>query len=207
VRDVNQLALAAQAVRAGAEVLRCGIVRDDAAELRARIAELLPACDALILSGGSSVGTRDLTAAALADVGAEPVFHGIGVRPGKPTILARAGDKPILGMPGVPVSALVIFDVFVRPLLWRLGGERPREPWPARRRARMARRMPSAAGREDWIRVRLTDDGDAGGPRAHPLLGGSAALSTVVRADGLVVIPAHAEGIAEGEEVEVLLYE
>lgn len=205
VRDMNQLALAAQVRRAGAEAVCAGIVRDDAAELAAAVRRLCAECDAVMLSGGSSVGTRDLTAGVFAAAGATIVFHGISVRPGKPTILARAGDKPILGMPGVPVSAMVIFDAFVRPLVWRLGGELERELWPARRRARVARRIPSQAGREDYVRARLVlRDGAA---FAEPILGGSAAVAPLVRADGLIVVPAAAEGLAEGEEVEVLLYE
>ncbi len=201
VRDVNTTALAAQARRAGCDVLTGGIVPDDATLLTQRTRELLARCDVVLLTGGSSIGARDLTAQVLADAGAEIVFHGISVRPGKPTILARAGDKPILGIPGVPVSAQVIFEVFVRPLLWRLGGELARDPWPARRQARLRRRAPSVAGREDYLRVRLDEEG-----WAHPVLGGSSALSTLVRADGLVVIPAESEGVAEGDTVEVLLY-
>ena len=159
----------------------------------------------MLFRSGSSIGVRDLTAGVLGELGAELVFHGISVRPGKPTIYARAGQKPVFGMPGVPVSALVIFDMFVRPLLWRLGGETGREPWPARLRARMTRRQASAAGREDYLRVRLARRDD--GWWAEPLLGGSAAISTVFRADGVVVVPANVEGVGEGEEVEVLLYE
>lgn len=200
VRDVNASALAAQARRAGCDVELGGIVVDDEGAVAARAAELLARADALLLSGGSSIGARDVTDRALGRIGAEIVFHGISVRPGKPTILARAQGKPVLGMPGVPVSAMVIFDVFVRPLLWRLGGETSREPWPARVRAKLRRRSPSVAGREDYLRVRVVDGW------AEPVLGGSAALGTLVKADGLVVVPAESEGVAEGEDVEVLLY-
>jgi molybdopterin molybdotransferase len=205
VRDVNSLALAAAARRAGAEVELAGIVRDDAAALTARVTELVARNDAVMLSGGSSIGARDLTGVALEAAGAETVFHGISVRPGKPTLFTRIDGKPVLGMPGVPVSALVIFEVFVRPMLWRLAGEPPgRDPWPVRRAARLRRRAPSVAGREDYLRVRLLE-GD-GGPWAEPVLGGSAALGTLVRADGLVIVPAASEGVAEGDEVEVLLF-
>jgi molybdopterin molybdotransferase len=199
VRDVNAVVMAAQARRAGCDVVHGGIVGDDAAALMASSAELLERADVLLLSGGSSVGVRDLTAGVLEGLGAEMLFHGISVRPGKPTILARIGAKPVLGMPGVPASATVIFDAFVRPLLWRLGGEPTRESWPARRRARLARRVPSIAGREDYVRVRLV------GERAEPVTGGSSSLSALVRADGLVVVPADAEAIAEGEDVDVCL--
>lgn len=204
VRDVNQYTMAAMARRVGAEVKLGGIVHDDPVELRQAIKALVLACDAVLVSGGSSIGTRDLTALVLAELGAEIVFHGISVRPGKPTILARHGKKPIVGMPGVPVSALVIFDVFVAPMLRRLGGEMAPEAWPCRRPALLSRKMPSVPGREDYLRVRLfVKDGVTW---AEPLLGGSAALATVLRADGLVVVPPESEGIGEGEAVEVWLY-
>lgn len=199
VRDANASILGAKARQAGCDVTYGGIVGDDFDALRARCAALLEQADALILSGGSSAGLRDLTAGVLTSLGAEILFHGISVRPGKPTILARLGAKPLLGMPGVPTSATIIFDAFVVPLLWRLGGEVGREVWPVRRRARLTRRVPSVAGREDYIRVRLTGD------LAEPILGGSAALSSLVRANGLVVVPAGVEGLAEGAEVEVCL--
>lgn len=199
VRDANSSILGARARRDGCEVTLGGIVGDDFEALRARCETLLESCDALLLSGGSSAGARDLTAAVLAALGAEILFHGISVRPGKPTILARLGVKPLLGMPGVPTSATVIFDAFVRPLLWRLGGEIGREVWPVRRRARLSRRVASVAGREDYVRVRLEGD------RAEPILGTSAALSSLVRANGFIVVPAGVEGIAEGSEVDVCL--
>lgn len=204
VRDVNQYTMAAMARRVGAEVTLGGIVHDDPVELRQAIKALVLACDAVLVSGGSSIGTRDLTALVLAELGAEIVFHGISVRPGKPTILARHGKKPIVGMPGVPVSALVIFDVFVAPMLRRLGGEVAPETWPCRRPAFLSRKMPSVPGREDYLRVRVfVKDGVTW---AEPLLGGSAALATVLRADGLVVVPPESEGIGEGEAVDVWLY-
>src|SRR5262249_13063603 len=153
VRDVNQSALAAACERAGAEVQLGGVIPDDPARLRDAVAAAVVAADLVMLSGGSSVGVRDLTADTLAAHG-EILFHGISVRRGKPAILARtARGQPLFGMPGPPTSALVIFDVFVRPLVWRLGGETERDPWPARRRARLARRQASVPGREDWIRV------------------------------------------------------
>jgi molybdopterin molybdotransferase len=206
VRDINQYALAAQVRRAGGDPLLGGIVADDADLLRARVSTLLDASDMVMLSGGSSVGVRDVAAEVLSSLGSPGVlFHGINVRPGKPTLCARIGRKPVLGMPGYPVSSMVIFDAFVRPLIWQLGGEAPgRDPWPGRRRARLSRRHASAPAREDWVRVRLETRSD--GLWAVPVLGGSASLSTVIRADGLVRVDAGSEGIGEGDEVEVLLY-
>jgi len=99
---------------------------------------------------------------------------------------------------------MIIFDAFVRPMLWRLGGEPEREPWPARRRARLGQRHPSQVGREDWLRVRLVER--EGVAWAEPLVGGSAAISNVVWADGLVCVGSDVEAVAEGAEVDVFLY-
>lgn len=205
VRDINQYVLGAMIAAAGCEVTYGGIVKDDAAALREAIGRLLPDHDGLVLSGGSSVGVRDVSAEVLSSIGSPGViFHGISVRPGKPTLFARAGVKPVVGMPGYPTSSMIIFDGFVGPMLWRLGGEIGRPLWPARRRATLVRRCPSQAGREDYVRVRLVER-DAR-TFAEPLLGGSAAIANVVRADGLVIIPDGVEGIAEGDEVDVCLY-
>ena len=205
VRDANQTALAAQATAAGCDVTAGGIVRDDAAALRDAIARALAEHDAVILSGGSSIGTKDLSADALADLAAPGIlFHGIDIRPGKPTLFARAGAKPVVGMPGFPTSSLIVFDAFIRPMLWRLGGEDARDPWPSRRPARIGREHRSVVGREDYLRVRLVDRD--GATWADPLPGGSATLSNVVLADGLVLVDAATPTLAAGDAVEVLLY-
>jgi molybdopterin molybdotransferase len=207
VRDANQYVLGAQVEAAGCVAVYGGIVRDDAAALREAVARALAEHDAVILSGGSSVGTKDVTAAAMLDLPAPGVlFHGIDIRPGKPTLFARAGGKPVVGMPGFPTSSLIVFDAFIRPMLWRLGGKVERENWPSRRRARLGRAQASVVGREDYVRVRLVER--AGDPDlwAEPLVGGSAAISNVVRADGLVRVAAEAAGLAAGALVDVFLY-
>ena len=132
------------------------------------------------------------------------LFHGIDIRPGKPTLFARAGNRPVVGLPGFPTSSLVVFDAFIRPMLWRLGGEVDRDSWPARRSARLGAAHKSVGGREDYLRVRLvTRDGELW---ADPLPGGSSTLSNVVRADALVRVEADRLDIAAGEPVEALLY-
>jgi molybdopterin molybdotransferase len=205
VRDANQTALGAQVTAAGCDVTFAGIVPDDAAALRAAIARALDGHDAVILSGGSSIGTKDLSADALADLERPGIlFHGIDIRPGKPTLFARAGGKPVVGMPGFPTSSLIVFDAFIRPMLWRLGGEAARDPWASRRPARISREYRSVVGREDYLRVRLVDRD--GATWADPLLGGSATLSNVVFADGLVRVESAAPGLAAGDAVDVLLY-
>ena len=205
VRDTNQIALAAQVAAAGCLPTLGGIIPDDVAALRDAIRGLLAAHHAVILSGGSSIGTKDLCADAVADLPAPGVlFHGIDIRPGKPTLFARAGNRPVVGLPGFPTSSLVVFDAFIRPMLWRLGGELDRDSWPARRTARLGAAHKSVGGREDYLRVRLAmRDGELW---ADPLPGGSATLSNVVRADALVRVDADCLDVAAGERVEALLY-
>ncbi len=207
VRDANQYVLGAQVEAAGCVAVYGGIVRDDAGALREAVARALAEHDALIVSGGSSVGTKDVTAEAMLGLPAPGVlFHGIDIRPGKPTLFARAGGKPVVGMPGFPTSSLVVFDAFIRPMLWRLGGEVGRPTWASRRRARLARAQPSVVGREDYLRVRLVERAGDPEPWAEPLAGGSAAISNVVRAEGLVRVAAEEAGLADGAPVDVFLY-
>ncbi|MGC4116624.1 MAG: molybdopterin-binding protein [Myxococcales bacterium] len=201
VRDANGWALAAQIEDAGAIPVLLGICRDEPERLESAIRDALAKADAVFVSGGSSQGARDSTADVLARFGPPGVMaHGIAVAPGKPTILAAAGEKPLIGLPGHPVSSLVIARLFMNPLLRALGGETgPREPFVGRAKARLSRSVASKPGREDWVRVALRDG------VAEPLLKGSGAISTALRADGLVCIPLDAEGLAAGSEVEVAL--
>ena len=208
VRNVNQFSLAAMAREAGAVVTDFGVVPDRADRLRKVLATALARTDVVMLSGGSSVGVKDLTTDVITSFPrSQIVFHGISVAPGKPTILARALDKPVVGLPGHPVSALVIFDLFGAPLLRILGGESADTAFAPRAmtRARLAQNVASQPGREDYVRVRLAE---RDGVRiAQPLPGKSGAIFNLVSADGLVCIPASAEGIDEGVEVEVRLFD
>ncbi len=202
VRDVNEWVLGAQVELAGGVATYGGVVRDDEAALAATIARLLPDHDAVILAGGSSVGVKDVSGTVMERLDAPGVlFHGIDIRPGKPTIFARVGAKPVIGMPGFPTSSMVVFDAFVRPLMWRLGGETARDPWPCAVRARLHRAVSSLAGREDYVRVRLFErDGETW---AEPLPGGSSAISNLVYADGMVRVDAARTEVPAGEWVGV----
>ncbi len=212
VRNVNQYSLRAMAADAGAEVIDFGVCPDDPARFDELIRRGIAEADAVWVSGGSSVGTKDMTLDVIAALpGSELVFHGISVAPGKPTILARVRGKegspvPILGLPGHPVSALVIADVFGVPLLRCLGGENPRIAFAPRHttRARLLRNIDSSPGREDYVRVRLAESGEE--RTAEPLPGKSGAVFSLVHADGYVVVDLHREGIEQGEEVEVVLF-
>ncbi|MDG2308489.1 MAG: molybdopterin molybdotransferase MoeA [Candidatus Binatia bacterium] len=212
VRNVNQYSLCAMASDAGADVHDLGVCPDEPETFERLLHQGLAEADAVWVSGGSSVGTKDMTLDVIARVpGSEIVFHGISVAPGKPTILAlveRAdgGVLPILGLPGHPVSALVIGDVFGVPLLRCQGGEPASIAFSPRstKRARLARNIDSSPGREDYVRVRLR--GEAGESLAEPLPGKSGAVFSLVHADGYVVVDLNREGIEAGEEIEVVLF-
>lgn len=202
VRDVNTYTLSGLVQAAGAEAVSYGIVADDFDALFATCAKAVDQCDLVMISGGSSVGMRDLTVDVLGELpDTKLLVHGISIRPGKPTILARAGRKPFWGMPGHTVSAMIVFTAVVRPFLDYLSGRgtqvRRRQPWAAR----LTRNLPSAQGRVDYVRVRLFDD--AGQLWAEPILGKSGLIRTMVAADGLVAIGRDVEGLLEGQEVAV----
>ncbi|MBE0465870.1 MAG: molybdopterin molybdotransferase MoeA [Candidatus Desulforudis sp.] len=196
VRDVNSYTLGGQVCECGAEPVIYGIVRDDFESLIAVVRRALDETEAVMISGGSSVGRRDVTVDVLAGLG-EPgvLFHGLAVRPGKPTIGAAIGEKLILGLPGHPVSAMVVFSLLARPLL-----DPGYRRFPIR--ARITRSLSSQAGKEDYVRVRLSRDGER--LVAEPIPGKSGLIATMVRADGLARIPLESQGVAAGEEVEVI---
>lgn len=203
VRDVNSFSLSALVESQGGLPVRYGIVPDREQVLQAAAARALAACDLLVITAGSSASARDLTAQVINQLGQPGVLvHGVNVRPGKPTILAVCDGKPVIGLPGNPVSALVIAGLFVSPVVSRLSGvlvERPRPAVPAR----LTLNLPSQAGREDWVAVRLQPG--PGGILAEPVFGKSNLIFTLARADGLVRIPSDATGLSAGDHVEVVL--
>jgi len=200
VRDSSAPALAALVREAGGEPRFAGIVPDDRDVLATRLREALPECDVLVVSAGSSVGARDETAAAIASLGEPGIWcHGLALRPGKPTLLADCGGVPVIGLPGNPRSALVVFRLIGMPIVRIAGGCTDPPPEPTTR-ARLARDLPSAAGRLDIVQVRLS------GEEAEPLFGSSSLLSILTAADGYLVVPEAATGLAAGSEVEVTLY-
>ncbi|MDD3580572.1 MAG: molybdopterin molybdotransferase MoeA [Desulfobacca sp.] len=206
MRDSNAYALAAQVESAGGEPCRRGIVPDQLNAWQEQLAAALPESDLILLSGGSSVGTRDWSIAAIQSFPESQILvHGVAVSPGKPTILAVIGNKPLLGLPGHPASAMIIMEVIGRPLLARLGGLKSVEAsWGQTITARLSRNLASSLGREDFVRVRLRSAADL--PWADPILGKSGLISTLVKADGWVQIPLHTEGLEKGEIVEVHLF-
>jgi molybdopterin molybdotransferase len=170
------------------------------------MAEALSASDMLLVSGGSSASTRDMTADAAAALGSPGILvHGINIRPGKPTILAACDGKAVVGLPGNPVSALVIAYLFVVPVIARLLGLPADRPKP-RLTARLTVNLRSQAGREDWWPVKLIPP-DAGLAewRAEPIFGKSNLIFSLVAADGLARIAPEANGASAGEIVDVQL--
>jgi molybdopterin molybdotransferase len=203
VRDATASALAGLIRDAGGEPVHAGIVPDDAHALVEALRKALADADLVVISAGSSVGARDETATAIADLG-EIWCHGLAIKPGKPTILAECDAVPLIGLPGNPLSALVVFRLVGVPLVWHLAGCENPPPMP-NTRARLGRNVASQAGRLDVIQVRLVDGPD-GRVSAEPLHGPSALLSVLARADGYVLVPEAATGLDGGSEVDVMLY-
>lgn len=207
VRNINQYSLAGLIEECGADLNDWGVIPDHRSSLEKAIGEGLEWGDLVLLSGGSSMGAKDIALETILSFPeAEFIFHGISVSPGKPTIFARACGKPIMGLPGYPVSALVIFDLFAAPLIRKLGGEESQALGNLRRsvRARLATNIASQIGREDYVRVRL--ERERGSFVAIPLPSKSGAIFTLVKADGMVRIDLNQDGLEAGQEVEVILF-
>jgi molybdopterin molybdotransferase len=202
VRDVNSYTLSALVSQAGGEPVSYGIVPDRLERLKEALRADWEKCEAAVVTAGSSASARDLTAEAIRSLGEPGVLvHGVAIRPGKPTILAVAGGVPVIGLPGNPVSALVIARLFVVPVIRRLLGQ----PGPAlapRLTARLTINVASEAGREDYVPVHLIVTPEGLG--AEPVYGRSNLIFTLVRADGLVRIPPETTGLPAGATVEVM---
>lgn len=204
IRDINSYSLFTAAKEASSTPKLYGIVPDLEETLYETLEKALSENDVVLISGGSSVGTRDFTLKAISRLpGAEIICHGIAVKPGKPTILARVGDKAVFGLPGQVASALLIFYLLVRPLLLHLQGARGEDLFLKKILARAARNIPSTPGREDFLRVKIEDSKE--GPLAHPIFKKSGLISSMAEADGFLRIPENVEGVYAGEWVEVYL--
>lgn len=202
IRDVNYLTVLGLASEWDCDIVYGGIVKDDYKEFSHRAHEIYEQVDCLIVSGGSSVGAKDYTTEVIQSLGDPGVFvHGISIKPGKPTILAVAGGKPVIGLPGHPASAMIIFKLFGEKIIRRLQGE-VIEPKPARIIARITKNIPSSMGRADYVRVRLFEEN--GEWWAEPIIGKSGLITTLVKSDGIVEISSEKEGISQGEYVPVI---
>jgi len=207
VRDATASALAALVADAGGAPALGGIVSDDPGALETALREALPASDVIVISAGSSVGARDETANAVARLGPPSIWcHGLAIKPGKPTLLAECGigddgapGVPVIGLPGNPRSALVVFRLVGMPVVRLVGGCASAPPEPSTR-ARLARDLASATGRLDVVQVKVSDG------VATPIFGLSALLSVLTEADGYLIVPEEATGLDAGTEVDVVLY-
>ena len=207
VRNINQHSLAGLIAECGAELRDLGVIPDDRERLETAITQALDWADLVLLSGGSSMGAKDIALETILSFSnSEFIFHGISVAPGKPTIFAKACGKPIMGLPGYPVSALVIFDLFAAPLIRRLGGEviATHARFARTAKATLKTNIASQVGREDYVMVALEEETQC--LFATPLPNKSGAIFTLVKADCMVRIDLNQDGLEAGEEVEVILF-
>ena len=201
VRDVNSPMLEAMLTAFGAEVINYGIVIDDEALLSEKVHKAVAECDAVLLSGGSSVGVKDAACRIIESMG-ELLMHGIAIKPGKPTILGKAGSKPLVGLPGHPVAAYFITKIFILPLLCRLTG-RKQESYTTT--ARVTESISANHGRAQVHCCRLESrDGELW---ASPIRGKSGLITTLAGADGYFVIDRDCEGLPQGAQVQVFVGE
>ncbi len=205
IRDINSYTLGAFCSQSGAIPVNMGLCKDDFDEMRNVVGEAFDICDTVWISGGSSVGTRDMTLKVLESFpDAKLLVHGIAISPGKPTIIARIGNKAMFGLPGHVASAMIVAEIFLDSFLARLSGE-TMEPGDNHfyLQAELERNIESASGREDYIRVKLKKRN--GRILAEPIFGKSGLISTLVEAQGLVKIDKNTEGLYKGQIVSVML--
>ncbi len=204
IRDINSYTIAALVRQAGGLPKIGEIIPDDFAALQYAAQKGLEDSDMLVMSAGSSVSVRDMTVQVIEKLGKPGVlFHGVATRPGKPTIVGVVGGKPVLGLPGNPVSAMIQFDMFGVPAIYQLQGL---TKWPKKGFvwARLAQNIASESGREDYVPARLVEGEE--GLIATPVFGKSNLIFTLVNADGLIKVPLNKGGLLAGERVEVRLY-
>lgn len=205
VRDINTYTLSAFCVQKGAEPIPLGLCGDDFDKLRGMVEKGLREADTIWISGGSSVGTRDLTVKVFESFDPmEILVHGISISPGKPTIIARTGSRAIFGLPGHTASAMVVAEVFLTPFLAKIAGKaHPLDGDRQTVEAKLSRNIESASGRDDYIRVRLQKSDK--GWTADPIFGKSGLISTLVEADGLVRVDRNTEGLYQDQTVQVIV--
>lgn len=198
--EFNSLMLASQISEWGGAPCRLPVTPDDYPLLKQRIETALGEHDVVVVNAGSSAGSEDFTARIVAELG-DLLVHGVAVRPGHPVILGVARGKPILGIPGYPVSAVLTSELFVRPLLFRLLGSAP--PERPRMQATITRKVLSPMGEDEYLRVKLGKVGNR--VTATPLQRGAGVIMSLVRADGITLIPRFSEGLHAGTEITVEL--
>jgi len=197
VRDVNSYVVASFVQEQGCTPVHYGIIRDDRDALRSAISNAAAECDAVLISGGSSKDERDMVAAIIAERGTILV-HGIAIAPGKPTIIGKYDDKPVIGLPGHPASAFIVLIAIVRHMITTMTGETGSTLRTIQ--ATLGQNIPSSKGREDYVRVAVREG------IALPLFGKSGLLNTLVKSTGVIRLPAESEGLETGTRVEVIVW-
>jgi molybdopterin molybdotransferase len=204
VRDVNSYTISALVEETGAVSVPYGIVPDQFDTLLRTAHSAREEADVIVISAGSSVSVRDLTARVIEELGKPGVLvHGVALKPGKPTILGMCNGKAVIGLPGNPVSAFVTSRLFVLPLLEQLMGI-PASPIPCLVEADLTHNIPSSPGREDYVPVRI--ERVDGSYRALPVFGKSNLIYTLIHSHGLVTIDSDSNGLESGERVDVQLF-
>jgi molybdopterin molybdotransferase len=207
VRDINSYVISGMVFESGGTATRKGIFRDEYDTIRNAIEVAMTDSDAIVLSGGTSVGTKDMVARIINDIGSPGVlFHGVSLKPGKPMIGGVVKGIPVFGLPGHPAAVSICCELFIRPVLHLLSGLK--EKWPQYGvrtvRAKISKNVASSQGREEHVRVMLEERGAE--LWALPILGKSGLITTLVRADGTIAIPLSRNGIEAGEVVDVRLF-
>ena len=201
IPDFNSTVIASYLTQWGAEPDIKPSVPDDPGLIKKALSEAVKEYDLVIINAGSSAGDKDYTFSAIEELG-EVFLHGVATRPGKPTILGQIDQRPVVGLPGYPVSAYMSLEWFIRPLVYRYFGL----PLPERQKmpVTLGRRVVSELGVEEFVRMTV---GHVGGRYiANPLTRGAGVTMSLVRADGLLVIPANSLGYEQDEVVEIELY-
>ncbi len=199
--ESNSLVMARLVTEWGGAAYRVPIVRDEFEAIQSAVDEALETHDVVVLNAGSSAGSHDYTASVIESVG-ELLVHGIAIRPGHPVVLGVAEGKPVIGIPGYPVSCVLTMELLVKPLVERMLGV-PSLPRPSLSAA-ITRKVFSALGQDEFLRVTV---GKVGGRYvATPLTRGAGVMMSMVRADGIVRVPRFSEGIAAGGQVDVELF-
>ena len=203
VRDINTYSLSGFAREAGAIPVSFGIAKDNFDDLLALCKKAIDRCDIVMLSGGSSVGSRDFTIDVLSSLpDSDILVHGVSISPGKPTILAKTCGKAFWGLPGHVVSSMIVFKIIVRPFIEHMGGVSETNRKQLYIKAKMTRNISSAQGRIDCVRVKVIQSD--GVFFAEPVLGKSGLINTMVKADGIVMVDMNSEGLEKGTEVDVV---
>ncbi len=201
VRDINSYTLTGLILESGGIPVNFGIVKDDYQTIKEVTEKAFKECDLVLITGGTSVGTKDITEKVISEMGSPGIlFHGVKIKPGKPLIGAVVENKPVFGLPGHPVAVVICFKYFVKPVIERLLGKKE-NPVKCLIKAKISRSVHSQGGRRDFVRVKLERKED--GLWANPLISKSGLITSLSMADGILVIPEDCLGVKEGEEVEI----